>query len=160
MTASIPLPVSNSPVSLGTYAGQAVTIATIAVNPAAAAGAVGWVRTAQTALNAMNMSNGAISAGEAYRNGDTLGVVTSLAGAGLSSLRGMGSVCQNAGRFARFGTVAAQTAAYGQRALWAYGVGQGAASGVRKVLDGDPIGGALDNLTAGTPIAEVVFDLR
>src|SRR5207247_10757503 len=88
---------------VGTYAGQAVTIATVAVNPAAAAGAVGWVRTAQTALNAMNMANGAISAGEAYRNGDTLGVVTSLAGAGLSSLRGMGSVCQNAGRFARFG---------------------------------------------------------
>src|SRR5437899_12032822 len=104
----------------------------------------------------MNVANGAISAGEAYRNGDTLGVVTSLAGAGLSSLRGMGSVCQNAGRFARFGSVATQTAAYGQRALWAYGVGQGAVDGGRKIMGGDIVGGALDIVQAAVSVRSML----
>ena len=75
----------------GTNAGQVVNIALMVANPMAAAG---LARFGVTGLNLMSASESLIGAGEAAVRGDFGAAALGVGNAGLSMLRGVGSICQ------------------------------------------------------------------
>jgi hypothetical protein len=117
----------------GGYAGQAVNIGLMAVNPA------GWAGVAVRGINTMSTASNLIDAGQQALQGNFTGLGMSVLNAGLSNLRGVGGPCSRT----------SQLASYAQRGLHAFGVVQGAEGATDKFAQGDIIGGLLDVAQTG-----------
>jgi RHS repeat-associated protein len=112
----------------GGYAGQAVNIALMAVNPAGLAGV------ALRGINLASSASGLFDAGKAALQGDFSAAGMAVLNVGLNRLRGAGSAC----------TAVSRLAGVAQRGIAFGGMVQGGYGGVQKMMSGDIVGGLLD----------------
>jgi hypothetical protein len=124
---------SSAAYRYGGYAGQAINVGLLAVNPA------GWASLAVRGINLATAASGFVDAGQAALAGDPSGLGLTLLNVGLAQLRGAGSACAAPSRLA----------GWAQRGLAGYGVAAGAAGAVDKLAAGDVLGGLLDLAQAG-----------